>query len=75
MTQPTQNCSERSVRQLPKNGRKERTLNAVKNHLFFPPVYLSSNSFLIVFFASSRCEGSLKVSDVTVPFKPSSSKA
>jgi hypothetical protein len=29
-------------------------LRGVKNHLFFPDVYLSSNAFLTVFFASSR---------------------
>lgn len=45
----------------------------VKNHLFLPVWYLSSNAFLMVFLASSLCEGSLKVSWEMTPFKVSSS--
>ena len=53
----------------------EHTRSLVKNHLFLPEVYRSSKSFLICFFESSRCEGSLKVSAETTPFKPSNSRA
>src|SRR5258708_3374573 len=52
---------------------EEDVLRGVKNHLFFPEVYLSSKAFLTVFFASSRCDTSLNVSAVTAPFRPSSS--
>jgi hypothetical protein len=31
-----------------------QNLSGVKNHLFLPVTYLSSSSFLIVFFESSR---------------------
>lgn len=50
------------------------SLNWVKNHRFFPLVYLSSNVFFTSFFASSLCDTSLNVSFVTTPFNPSSSK-
>lgn len=45
----------------------------VKNHLFFPELYLSSSAFFTVFLASSRWLTSLNVSFVTTPFRPSSS--
>ena len=54
---------------------RQRTRNGWKNHLFFPLWYLSSSCFLMFFLASTRCDGSLKVSGETVPFKPSSSNA
>jgi hypothetical protein len=50
-----------------------RTRRGWKNHLFFPLVYRSSSSFLMVFFESSLCDGSLKVSVETVPLRLSSS--
>lgn len=49
-------------------------LRGVKNHLFFPLVYLSSSAFFTVFLASSLWLTSLKVSFVTTPFRPSSSR-
>ena len=52
-----------------------RTRRGWKNHLFFPLVYRSSSSFLICFFASSRCDTSLNVSEPTTPLRPSSSSA
>ena len=55
------------------NTEKESILSGVKNHLFFPLVYRSSNTFFTVFFASSRCDTSLNVSFVITPFKFSSS--
>lgn len=52
---------------------RKNSRNGVKNHLFFPLENRSSNAFLIVFFASSRCDCSLNVSPDTAPFRPSSS--
>lgn len=50
-----------------------QNLSGVKNHLFFPDPYRSSNAFFTVFFASSLWLTSVNVSFVTTPFKPSSS--
>lgn len=53
---------------------RSHILNGVKNHLFLPVVYRSSNAFRIVFFASDRgSEPSLNVSLEITPLRPSSS--
>lgn len=70
----TQNYNERQDEDI-YNPNLKLTLRAWKNHLFLPPVYRSSKSFFICFFASSRCDGSLKVSAATVPLRPSNSSA
>ena len=69
----SKSCDTRQYLRLKEGVTPIHLLSGVKNHLFFPLVYLSSKVFFTVFLASSLWLTSLNVSFVTTPFSPSNS--